>query len=42
MTIPMFLSAIAQDEPQGIFRSAEKPNVTLTPMPRFDLLGQKA
>ena len=42
LTIPMFLSAIAQEEPQGIFRSAEKPDVTLTPMPRFDLLKQKA
>jgi radical SAM superfamily enzyme YgiQ (UPF0313 family) len=42
MTIPMFLEAIAQGEPQGVFRSAEKPDVTSTPMPRFDLLKQKA
>jgi radical SAM superfamily enzyme YgiQ (UPF0313 family) len=42
LTIPMFLNAIAQGEPQGVFRSAEKPDVTLTPMPRFELLKQKA
>jgi radical SAM superfamily enzyme YgiQ (UPF0313 family) len=42
LTIPMFLSAIAQGEPQGVFRSAEKPDVTSTPMPRFELLKQKA
>jgi radical SAM superfamily enzyme YgiQ (UPF0313 family) len=42
LTIPMFLSAIAQGEPEGVFRSAEKPDVTSTPMPRFELLKQKA
>lgn len=41
-TIPMFVEAIAQGESTGIFRSAEKPDVTLTPMPRFDLLNHKA
>jgi radical SAM superfamily enzyme YgiQ (UPF0313 family) len=41
-TIPLFLEAIAQGAPTGVFRSAEKPDVTLTPMPRFDLLKQKA
>lgn len=38
LTVPMFLQAIAQSQPQGIFRAAEKPDVTLSPVPRFDLL----
>ncbi|WP_404788816.1 B12-binding domain-containing radical SAM protein [Altericista sp. CCNU0014] len=42
LTIPMFLSAIARGDQKGVFRSAEKPDVTLTPMPRFELLKQKA
>jgi radical SAM superfamily enzyme YgiQ (UPF0313 family) len=37
-TIPMFLEALAQGDEQGIFRNFEKPDVTQTPMPRFDLL----
>jgi radical SAM superfamily enzyme YgiQ (UPF0313 family) len=42
MTLPQFLAAIAQNKPQGIFRSEEKPDITLSPMPRFDLLKQEA
>ncbi|MEO0947754.1 MAG: B12-binding domain-containing radical SAM protein [Cyanobacteria bacterium J06641_5] len=38
MTIPMFLDALARGEKSGQFRSAEKPDVTNTPIPRFDLL----
>ncbi len=38
MTISMFLEAIAKGESSGIFRSIEKPDVTLSPIPRFDLL----
>ncbi|MGQ4647186.1 DUF4070 domain-containing protein [Lyngbya aestuarii] len=38
LTIPLFLEAIAQGQEQGIFRSLEKPDVSLSPMPRFDLL----
>ncbi len=38
MTVPQFLEAIAQGQPQGIFRSVEKPDVSKSPMPRFDLL----
>ncbi|MFQ3618880.1 MAG: B12-binding domain-containing radical SAM protein [Cyanobacteriota bacterium] len=41
-TIPLFLEAIARHEPSGIFRSAEKPDVTQTPIPRFDLLDLDA
>jgi radical SAM superfamily enzyme YgiQ (UPF0313 family) len=38
LTVPMFLEAIAQNQPHGIFRATEKPDVTLSPTPRFDLL----
>jgi radical SAM superfamily enzyme YgiQ (UPF0313 family) len=41
-TIPLFLAALARGEEQGIFRSAEKPDVTQTPLPRFDLLDLNA
>jgi radical SAM superfamily enzyme YgiQ (UPF0313 family) len=41
-TIPLFLEAIDRREEQGIFRSAEKPDVTQTPIPRFDLLDLSA
>jgi radical SAM superfamily enzyme YgiQ (UPF0313 family) len=37
-TIPLFLEAIAQGDQSGTFRSLEKPDVTQTPIPRFDLL----
>lgn len=42
ITVPHFLAAIAQGEEQGIFRAAEKPDVSCSPMPRFDLLQQDA
>lgn len=38
ITVPQFLEAIANGEGQGIFRTAEKPDVTKSPIPRFDLL----
>src|SRR5919202_2959300 len=38
ITVPQFLEAIAKGEDHGIFRSAEKPDVTKGPIPRFDLL----
>lgn len=38
MTIPQLLTALEQQVPQGIFRSSDKPDVTHTPVPRFDLL----
>ncbi|WP_414549134.1 B12-binding domain-containing radical SAM protein [Anabaena sp. CCY 0017] len=41
-TIPMFLDALAKGEQQGIFRSPEKPDVTQTPIARFDLLNLDA
>lgn len=41
-TIPLFLQALERGEKRGIFRSLEKPDVTQTPMPRFDLLDLDA
>ncbi|MDY6785220.1 MAG: B12-binding domain-containing radical SAM protein [Cyanobacteriota bacterium] len=39
ITLPMFIDAIQAGETQGILRSnGEKPDVTETPIPRFDLL----
>jgi radical SAM superfamily enzyme YgiQ (UPF0313 family) len=38
ITIPMFIEAIAKGETSGVFRTAEKPDVTITPIPRYDLL----
>ncbi|MBD1913249.1 B12-binding domain-containing radical SAM protein [Leptolyngbya sp. FACHB-8] len=40
ITLPMFVSAIAAGQESGTFRAAigERPNVTDTPIPRFDLL----
>ncbi|MBL1175129.1 B12-binding domain-containing radical SAM protein [Pantanalinema sp. GBBB05] len=39
ITLPMFVDAIARGQTQGIFRSdGEKPDVTTTPIPRYDLL----
>ncbi len=42
MTVPKFLEALRQGDNQGIFRSLEKPDVTQSPMPRFDLLQRDA
>jgi radical SAM superfamily enzyme YgiQ (UPF0313 family) len=42
ITIPLFLEAIAQGETQGVFRSPEKPDITQSPTPRFDLLDLNA
>jgi radical SAM superfamily enzyme YgiQ (UPF0313 family) len=39
ITLPMFVEAIEKGDRSGIFRSnGEKPDVTITPIPRFDLL----
>ncbi|MBD2740842.1 B12-binding domain-containing radical SAM protein [Coleofasciculus sp. FACHB-1120] len=43
ITLPMFMEAIARGDKGGIFRSdGEKPDVTTTPVPRFDLLEFEA
>ncbi|MEA5582372.1 DUF4070 domain-containing protein [Nodularia harveyana UHCC-0300] len=38
ITLPMFIEAIQRGETSGVFRATEKPDVTGTPIPRFDLL----
>jgi radical SAM superfamily enzyme YgiQ (UPF0313 family) len=43
ITLPLFIEAIERGESAGIFRShGEKPDVTTTPIPRFDLLDFNA
>lgn len=41
-TIPFFVDALQRGEQRGIFRATEKPDVTQTPIPRFDLLDLDA
>lgn len=38
ITLPMFIEALERGETQGVFRTTEKPDVTITPIPRYDLL----
>jgi radical SAM superfamily enzyme YgiQ (UPF0313 family) len=40
LTLPMFVEAIAKGDTSGTFRAlnGEKPDVTTTPVPRYDLL----
>lgn len=43
ITLPMFVEAIERGEQAGVFRAnGEKPDVTITPVPRFDLLDLTA
>ncbi|MEP0886419.1 DUF4070 domain-containing protein [Trichocoleus sp. ST-U3] len=42
LTVPQFLEAVAKGEGQGVFRATEKPDVTKSPLPRFDLLKRDA
>ena len=42
LTIPLFLAALEQGEPSGVFRASEKPDVTMTPIARYDLLDLDA
>jgi radical SAM superfamily enzyme YgiQ (UPF0313 family) len=43
ITLPLFVEALARGETSGIIRSnGEKPDVTTTPVPRFDLLDFSA
>ena len=41
-TIPLFIKALERGEKSGIFRSKEKPDVSRTPIPRYDLLKMDA
>ncbi|HBE35865.1 MAG TPA: B12-binding domain-containing radical SAM protein, partial [Cyanobacteria bacterium UBA11368] len=38
ITLPMFVQALEKGEKSGVFRTSEKPDVTETPVPRYDLL----
>ncbi len=38
ITLPMFVEALQRGETQATIRTEEKPDVTLTPIPRYDLL----
>ncbi len=38
LTLPLFVEALERGETQGVFRATEKPDVTTTPIPRYDLL----
>ncbi|NJN73775.1 MAG: B12-binding domain-containing radical SAM protein [Limnothrix sp. RL_2_0] len=42
ITIPMFVEAIEKGESSGVFRATERPDVTSTPIPRYDLLDLSA
>ena len=42
ITLPMFVEAIKKGDRSGIFRANEKPAVTETPIPRYDLLDLTA
>ncbi len=42
ITLPMFVESIERGETSGVFRATEKPDVTTTPVPRFDLLELNA
>lgn len=42
ITLPMFVEAVIAGKTSGVFRATEKPDVTITPIPRFDLLEREA
>lgn len=42
ITLPMFVEALAEGKASGTFRATEKPDITQTPVPRFDLLQLEA
>lgn len=44
ITLPMLVEALERGETQGVFRApnGEKPDVSTTPIPRFDLLEKEA
>lgn len=42
VTLPMFVEAIQRGETSGTFTTEEKPDVSSTPVPRFDLLEMDA
>jgi radical SAM superfamily enzyme YgiQ (UPF0313 family) len=41
LTIPKWIEGLANGDQTGIYRSEEKPDVTKTPIPRFDLIDHR-
>lgn len=41
-TIPLFLAALESGQTRGVFENAQKPDMTASPIPRFDLLDLDA
>ncbi|MEI8182919.1 MAG: DUF4070 domain-containing protein [Desulfomonile sp.] len=39
ITFPLFLSDLTQGNPKHIYRTVEKPDITRTPLPRWDLIN---
>ncbi|MFA4839346.1 MAG: B12-binding domain-containing radical SAM protein [Candidatus Neomarinimicrobiota bacterium] len=39
-TLPLFLKDLAEGHPQAIYQTAEFPDISLTPIPRWDLLDK--
>lgn len=42
ITLPLFLEDLERGEPKAIYRSTDKPDVSQSPIPRFDLLDLAA
>ncbi len=42
ITVPAFLAALERGATSGVFRATEKPDVTHSPVPRYDLLQREA
>jgi radical SAM superfamily enzyme YgiQ (UPF0313 family) len=42
ITIPVFLEALEKGEEKGIFQATEKPDITQSPLPKFDFLDLNA
>jgi radical SAM superfamily enzyme YgiQ (UPF0313 family) len=42
ITLPLFVAAVQRGELQGMFRTTDRPDVTITPIPRYDLLERDA
>ncbi|MBM3298511.1 MAG: DUF4070 domain-containing protein [Deltaproteobacteria bacterium] len=41
VTLPLFLKDLAQGNPQRVYTSDEKPDITSTPLPRWGLINMK-
>ncbi len=41
ITLPLFLKDLAEGNPRRIYTTEEKPDITTTPLPRWDLINMK-